>query len=52
MIRRFERSLGKLLFPRAERWRRERNTKMFLMICLVQLMLAGGVAYYIHHGAR
>jgi hypothetical protein len=36
-----ERNLGKLLFPRSERWERKRKLRVVLVILLVELVLAG-----------
>jgi hypothetical protein len=51
MIRRFEKRLGKLLFPRSERWRQQQKVRVVLVISLVQIAAIGMILYMCHHGA-
>jgi len=47
MIRRFERTLAKILFPRSERWRQDRNIRTLLASVIVGLVVAGVVGFVI-----
>lgn len=52
MIQRVEKKLGKLLFPRSERWRQQQKARVFLVIMLIQVVAVGVLVYIYHRGDR
>ena len=44
VIHTFEKSLGRLLFPRSERWQQKRKTKTFLWVLTVELLVTAIIA--------
>ena len=48
MIHYLERNLGKLLFPRSQRWKRRQRARTILVVVMIELVLAGvivGIAW-------
>jgi hypothetical protein len=52
MIQRIEKKLGKLLFPRSERWKQQQRARVFLVITLIQIVAVGVLVYIFHRGDR
>ena len=48
MIHYLERNLGKLLFPRSQRWKRRQRARAILLVLLIEFIIAGvivGIAF-------
>lgn len=50
MIHRIEKRLGKLLFPRSERWRQQQKARVVLAISVAQIAAIRMILYVCHRG--